>query len=82
MVDSMADLISQVKPNVKVVPVDYTYSFGTRNTVKVSKKRTLKCDITSIYEPELINLKDKLSLLNVKKHPKTSKFEWFPGALF
>ena len=32
--DEMVDLISQVKPNVKVVPVDYTYSFGTRNTVK------------------------------------------------
>lgn len=32
--DEMVDLISQVKPNVKVVPVDYTYSFGTRNTVR------------------------------------------------
>ena len=31
--EEMIDLISQVKKNVKVVPVDYTYSFGTRKTV-------------------------------------------------
>lgn len=32
--EEMIDLISQVKTNVRVVPVDYTYSFGTRKTVK------------------------------------------------
>ena len=32
--EEMINLISQVKKNVKVVPVDYTYSFGTRKTVK------------------------------------------------
>ncbi len=32
--EEMVDLLSQVKQNVKVVPVDYTYSFGTRKTVK------------------------------------------------
>lgn len=32
--EEMIDLISQVKTSVKVIPVDYTYSFGTRKTVK------------------------------------------------
>ena len=32
--EEMVDFISSVKANVKVVPVDYTYSFGTRKTVK------------------------------------------------
>lgn len=32
--DEMIALLSEVKENVKVVPVDYTYSFGTRKSVK------------------------------------------------
>lgn len=32
--DEMLVLLSEVKENVKVVPVDYTYSFGTRKSVK------------------------------------------------
>lgn len=32
--DEMIALLSEVKENVKVVPVDYTYSFGTRRSVK------------------------------------------------
>lgn len=32
--DELLGLLSEVKDNVKVVPVDYTYSFGTRKTVK------------------------------------------------
>lgn len=32
--DEMVALLSEVKENVKVVPVDYTYSFGTRKSVK------------------------------------------------
>ena len=32
--EEMIALLSEVKENVKVVPVDYTYSFGTRKSVK------------------------------------------------
>jgi len=32
--EEMLALLSEVKENVKVVPVDYTYSFGTRKSVK------------------------------------------------
>lgn len=32
--EEMLSLLSEVKENVKVVPVDYTYSFGTRKSVK------------------------------------------------
>lgn len=32
--EEMEALISHVKSSVKVIPVDYTYSFGTRKTVK------------------------------------------------
>ena len=32
--EEMIEMISEVKDHVKVVPVDYTYSFGTRKTVR------------------------------------------------
>ena len=32
--EEMIDLLSSVKKNVRVIPLDYTYSFGTRKTVK------------------------------------------------
>jgi len=32
--EEMVALLSEVKENVKVVPVDYTYSFGTRKSVR------------------------------------------------